>query len=65
MLVEIERFIDWVRMRSPQARTWRDYKCDLALFVTVVGDLNADAIQPREIDDFVNYQIREGYNQAP
>jgi len=30
---EVQRFINWVRMRSPQARTWRDYKCDLELLM--------------------------------
>ena len=29
MLSEIEQFIDRVRMRSPQAKTWRDYRSDL------------------------------------
>src|SRR3989304_4680245 len=32
MLAEIERFVHWVRRRSPQARTWRDYQYDLRLF---------------------------------
>lgn len=25
MLTEIEAFVNWLRRRSPQARTWRDY----------------------------------------
>lgn len=64
MLFEIEQFIDWVRIRSPQARTWRDYKCDMELFVITVGDRNPEEIQPRDIDDFVNDQIRKGYKPS-
>ncbi len=64
MIAEIERFIDWIRMRSPHARTWRDYKCDLELFITVMAKRNADEIHPCDLDDFVNYQIHMGYSQA-
>src|SRR5512133_3827245 len=61
MLSEIEQFIDHVRIRSPQAKTWRDYKCDLELFSRVVGDLAIQDIHPRQLDEFVNYQINRGY----
>ncbi len=64
MMVEVERFIDWVRMRSPQARTWRDYQCDLDLFITIVGNRNADEIHPHDIDDFVKTQIGKGYKPS-
>jgi len=36
MREDIEQFIQWVRMRSPQARTWRDYRCDLMIFVELM-----------------------------
>jgi hypothetical protein len=35
MLSEIERFVNWVRRRNPQARTWRDYSYDLRQFPTI------------------------------
>jgi hypothetical protein len=38
MLAEIERFVNWVRRRNPAAHTWRDYHCDLQVFLGVVGD---------------------------
>jgi hypothetical protein len=38
MLSQIEDFVNWVRRRNPQARTWRDYSYDLAQFAAVVGD---------------------------
>ena len=51
-------------MRSPQARTWRDYKCDMQLFVTTVGDRSVGEIHPRDIDDFVNDQAQKGYKPS-
>jgi site-specific recombinase XerD len=64
MLVEVEGFIDWVRMRSPQARTWRDYKCDLSLFTIIVANRVIEEIRPRDIDDFVNLQVSKGYRPS-
>lgn len=64
MVVDIERFIQWVRMRSPQAKTWQDYKCDLALFKTFAGDRGALEIRQRDIDDFVNHQVQKGYKPS-
>src|SRR5215471_2614001 len=61
MLSEIEQFIDRMRLRSPRARTWRDYKCDLELFSRVIGDLKIPEIHPRQLDDFVNYQVNRGF----
>jgi len=29
MLSEIEQFVNWLRRRNPQARTWRGYSYDL------------------------------------
>jgi|JRYF01.1.fsa_nt_gb integrase len=39
MLSEIEQFVNWVRRRSPAARTWKDYGYDLRFFMQVVGDV--------------------------
>jgi site-specific recombinase XerD len=64
MLQEIDLFIDWVRMRSPEAKTWRDYKSDLALFLSVVADRNPTEILPKDVDQFVNYQIDKGFKPS-
>ena len=64
MLAEIGQFINWVRMQSPQARTWRDYRCDLDLFKSVIGDQNILEIQPRHLDSFVHHQISKGYKPS-
>jgi integrase/recombinase XerC len=61
MLSEIDGFINWVRIRSPQAKTWRDYRCDLALFVSLLGDQLPADILPRDVDRFVNYRIEQKF----
>jgi hypothetical protein len=38
MLVEIDRFVNWLRRRNPDARTWRDYHYDPKQFAATVGD---------------------------
>jgi len=53
MLVEIERFVNWVRRRSPQAHTWQDYRCDLNFFMASVGDRKPGAITFQDIDRFI------------
>ena len=64
MQSEVEQFINWVRMRSPQARTWRDYKCDLDLFMKVMSAKGIEEIRPRDIDEFVNVQTGRGYKPS-
>jgi site-specific recombinase XerD len=64
MKTEIEQFIQWVRLRSPQARTWRDYQCDLALFISVLGERRAEEIGTRDVDEFVKFQVAKGYKPA-
>ena len=57
MLVEIEHFVNWVRRRSPGTRTWKDYTCDLRLFVKIVGDRPPEQVTFRDIDRFVAQQL--------
>ena len=64
MLAEVERFIDWIRMRNPQAKTWRDYKCDLKLFIDVTDARRPQDMHPRDIDAFVNFQVGRGYKAS-
>jgi site-specific recombinase XerD len=61
MLSEIERFVNWVRRRSPQARTWRDYGYDLHFFVQVVGDRPPREISFHDIDKFISQQAAQGF----
>ncbi len=61
MLVEIERFVNWVRRRNSQARTWRDYGYDLRQFVAVVGDRAPKSITFRDIDQFIASQSERGF----
>jgi site-specific recombinase XerC len=64
MLSEIERFVNWVRRRSPSAHTWRDYRCDLAFFLASVGDRPPQAVTFREIDRFIDEQSAQGFKPA-
>lgn len=60
MLAESHRFVNWVRRRNPNARTWRDYRYDLQQFITVVGDVAPAALTLHDIDRFVNQQVERG-----
>jgi len=60
MLAEIERFVHWSRRRSPQARTWKDYRYDLGLFARFMGDCRLNEVTFRDIDRFVAFQAGKG-----
>jgi site-specific recombinase XerD len=64
MLVEIERFVNWVRRRNPEARTWRDYSYDLKQFADVVGDRPPGSITFHDVDRFVVLQAERGFKPA-
>lgn len=64
MLKEIEQFVNWVRRRNPQARTWRDYRYDLRQFVAIVGDRPPDTITFHDVDRFVIEQGQRGFKAA-
>jgi site-specific recombinase XerD len=61
MLAEIDRFVNWVRRRSPNAHTWQDYRCDLNFFLETVGDRPPGQITFRDIDKFINQQVEKGF----
>jgi site-specific recombinase XerD len=62
MLAEIERFVNWARRRSPEAHTWRDYRCDLKYFVEAVGDRPPREITFRDVDQFIARQSAQGFS---
>jgi site-specific recombinase XerC len=64
MLAEIERFVNWVRRRSPQAHTWRDYQCDLRFFIEAVGDGPPNEVDFRKIDHFIAVQSAKGFKPS-
>jgi len=61
MLVEIERFVNWVHRRNPQARTWKDYGYDLRFFTEAVGDRPPGEITFQDIDRFIAQQGQRGF----
>ena len=64
MLAEIERFVNWVRRRSPEARTWKDYGYDLRFFMEVVGDRPPKEIIFKDIDRFIAVQSEKGFKPS-
>ncbi len=64
MLTEIKRFVNWLRRRNPDARTWRDYRCDLRQLIAVIGDRPPEAVTFRDIDHFVAHQVARGLQPA-
>lgn len=64
MLSEVERFVNWTRRRSPEARTWKDYGYDLHIFIQVVGDRPLKDITFRDIDHFVGVQSEKGFKPS-
>ena len=65
MLAEIDQFVNWVRRRNPEARTWKDYRYDLRQFAALVGDRAAGQITFREIDRFVDLQRSVAFSPPP
>jgi site-specific recombinase XerD len=61
MLAEIDQFVNWVRRRNPEARTWRDYKYDLTLFAGILGDRPLGEITFHDVDRFVSQQASRGF----
>jgi site-specific recombinase XerD len=64
MLSEIERFVNWMRRRNPEARTWRDYGYDLKQFAACVGDRPPGSITLHDVDRFVTQQANRGFKPA-
>lgn len=64
MLSEIERFVNWIHRRNPEARTWKDYGYDLRLFVRVVGDRPVQEVSVQHVDQFITHQSELGFKPA-
>lgn len=64
MLAEIDRFVHWVRRRSPDSRTWKDYSYDLRLFSRLIGDRILRDVTFWDIDRFVAWQLEHGSQPA-
>ncbi len=64
MVVEINRFVNWLRRRNAAARTWRDYGYDLKQFVEVVSDQPPATITFHDVDRFVMQQAEHGFGPA-
>jgi site-specific recombinase XerD len=61
MLSQIADFVNWLRRRNPQARTWRDYSYDLHHFEGAMDHLSPNEITFHDIDRFISLQVSQGY----
>ena len=61
MLSEINQFVNWVRRRSPSARTWKDYGFDLHFFAQVSGDVPLKEVSFHQVDAFICQQSEQGF----
>ena len=64
MLADVDRFVNWMRRRNADVRTWRDYRSDLTQFVNVVGDRPPDAVTFHDVDRFIMQQAERGFQPA-
>ena len=64
MLTEINEFVNWVRRRNPEARTWKDYAYDLRQFAAQVGDVAPNAVAFQDVDAFIQKQTSRGFVPA-
>ena len=64
MLAEIDQFVNWLRRRNSQARTWRDYNYDLKQFLQSVGEKPPGEVRFQDIDRFIIDQRERGYLPA-
>lgn len=60
MVSEVQQFINWVQLRNPQARTWKDYSYDLKRFEESIGEKPLKEITYRDIDRFIEAQSERG-----
>ncbi len=61
---DIHHFINWVRLRNPLAKTWKDYKCDLEIFRVFINKVKIENIFKKDVDKFVYQQVSKGYKPS-
>lgn len=61
---DIQQFINWIQLRNPLAKTWRDYQCDLELFRATLGGVKVEHVQKKDVDNFIYYQISKGFKPS-
>jgi len=64
MFHEIDRFVNWMRRRNPQADTAKSYRYHLSKFTEVVGDLPPREVTLHDIDAFIEFQADRGLKSS-
>lgn len=60
MVNEIQSFVNGLRRRNPQARTWKDYRYVLNGFSAAVGDKSPETVTIKDVDNFVGALVEHG-----
>lgn len=61
---DVQQFINWIHLRNPLAKTWRDYQCDLELFRVFTGGMKAENVSKKDVDEFIYQQIGRGFKPS-
>jgi len=64
MLVDIRRFVTWIRRRRLQARTWSNSGYDLRSFATELGNRLPNLITLRYVSRFIPVQCKKGFDAS-
>lgn len=60
MFHEIDRFVNWMRRRNPDADTAKSYQYHLRKFTHIVGDRSPADVTLHDIDAFIEFQAERG-----
>jgi integrase/recombinase XerD len=64
MFHEIDRFVNWMRRRNPDADTAKSYRYHLYKFTHIVGDRPPADITLHDIDAFIEFQAERGLQSS-
>ncbi len=64
MFHEINRFVNWMRRRNPEADTAKSYRYHLSKFTQVVGNCPPRDVTLHDIDAFIEFQADRGLKSS-
>ncbi|MCZ7670525.1 MAG: phage integrase N-terminal SAM-like domain-containing protein [Chloroflexi bacterium] len=64
MFHEIDRFVNWMRRRNPEADTAKSYRYHLSKFTEVVGERSPREVTLHDIDAFIEFQADRGLKSS-
>ena len=64
MFNEIDRFVNWMRRRNPEADTAKSYRYHLRKFTHIVGDCSPNDVTLQDVDAFIEFQAERGLKSS-